>query len=244
CSLQIVARSPSGLLGSACQEEGLTTVGIYAEEDKGSLHVQRVQEAIRVTSKNPGPIAPYLDVQSVVEAAKQTGAQAVHPGYGFLSESAEFAAACEAAGIVFIGPRPETIALLGDKAGPQQAAANCRSVLKGSPFLDSSQHARDFLASEGLPLPIIFKAAFGGGGRGMRLVRQDGELNEAFERCTSEAKTAFGNGSVFLEEFLDDARHIEVQVLADGQGGCAHLYERDCSVQLRNQKAPGGGGGR
>jgi len=224
-------------IARACQEEGLATVGIYAEEDKGSLHVQRVQEAIRVTSKNPGPIAPYLDVQSVVEAAKQTGAQAVHPGYGFLSESAEFAAACEAAGIVFIGPRPETIALLGDKVRARELAMSSNvPVLKGSPFLDSSQHARDFLASERLPLPIIFKAAFGGGGRGMRLVRQDGELNEAFERCTSEAKTAFGNGSVFLEEFLDDARHIEVQVLADGQGGCAHLYERDCSVQLRNQK--------
>ncbi|CAJ1359054.1 unnamed protein product [Effrenium voratum] len=221
----------------ACHEEGLSTVGIYAEEDAGSLHVKRVQEAFKVTSQKPGPIAPYLDVQSVVEAAKRSGAEAVHPGYGFLSESAEFAAACEANGITFIGPRAETIALLGDKVRARELAVDSDvPVLKGSPFLGSWQDARDFLRRESLPLPIIFKAAFGGGGRGMRLVRQDDELNEAFERCTSEAKTAFGNGSVFLEEFLDDARHIEVQVLADGQGGCAHLYERDCSVQLRNQK--------
>lgn len=221
----------------ACHEEGLKTVGIYAEEDKGSLHVQRVTEALKVTSTKPGPIAPYLDVQSVVEAAKSSGAEAVHPGYGFLSESADFAAACEAAGIRFIGPRPETIALLGDKVKARELAMSSDvPVLKGSPFLGSWMAAREFLERENLPLPIIFKAAFGGGGRGMRLVRQDDELNEAFERCTSEAKTAFGDGSVFLEEFLDNARHIEVQVLADGQGGCAHLFERDCSVQLRNQK--------
>ncbi|CAK9012771.1 unnamed protein product [Durusdinium trenchii] len=221
----------------ACHEEGLTTVGIYAEEDKSSLHVQRVTEALKVTSSKPGPIAPYLDVQSVVEAAKRSGAEAVHPGYGFLSESADFAAACEDAGITFIGPRPETIALLGDKVRARELAmASDVPVLKGSPFLSSWVAAREFLERESLPLPIIFKAAFGGGGRGMRLVREDDELNEAYERCTSEAKTAFGNGSVFLEEFMEDARHIEVQVLADGQGGCAHLYERDCSVQLRNQK--------
>eukprot|EP00931_Biecheleriopsis_adriatica_P049724 TRINITY_DN28770_c0_g4_i1.p1 TRINITY_DN28770_c0_g4~~TRINITY_DN28770_c0_g4_i1.p1 ORF type:complete len:1184 (+),score=242.43 TRINITY_DN28770_c0_g4_i1:24-3554(+) len=221
----------------ACKEEGLRTIGIYTEEDAGSLHVKMVDEAVKVTSSNPGPIAPYLDVDSVVQAAICSGAGAVHPGYGFLSESADFAAACEAAGITFIGPKAETIALLGDKVRARELAiSNEVPVLKGSPVLASWQDARDFLSRTGLKLPIIFKAAFGGGGRGMRLVRQDAELNEAFDRCTSEAKTAFGNGAVFLEEFLDEARHIEVQVLADGRGGCAHLYERDCSVQLRNQK--------
>jgi acetyl-CoA carboxylase carboxyltransferase component/acetyl/propionyl-CoA carboxylase alpha subunit len=221
----------------ACRDEGLKTVGIYAEQDAGSLHVQKVDEAVKVTSKKPGPIAPYLDIESVVSAAKQTGAGAVHPGYGFLSENAEFAAACKAAGIIFIGPEPETISLLGDKVRARELAQSSDvPVLKGSPFLFSSREAREFLARENLPLPIIFKAAFGGGGRGMRLVRKESELDESYERCTSEAQVAFGNGSVFLEEFLDDARHIEVQIVADGHGGVVHLYERDCSVQLRNQK--------
>lgn len=149
-----------------------------------------------MTSSKPGPIAPYLDVESVVQVAKRSGAEAVHPGYGFLSESAAFAAACEAEGIRFIGPRPETIALLGDKVKARQLATESDvPVLKGSPFLGSWAAARQFLQENALPLPIIFKAAFGGGGRGMRLVRQDAELNEAFERCTSEAKTAFGDGS-------------------------------------------------
>eukprot|EP00930_Biecheleria_cincta_P034965 TRINITY_DN24097_c0_g1_i1.p1 TRINITY_DN24097_c0_g1~~TRINITY_DN24097_c0_g1_i1.p1 ORF type:complete len:1192 (-),score=196.57 TRINITY_DN24097_c0_g1_i1:42-3617(-) len=221
----------------ACKEEGLQTIGIYAEQDSESLHLKKVDSAIKISSQNPGPIAPYLDVQSVIAAAKQAGAEAVHPGYGFLSESAEFAAACDAAGITFIGPKADTIALLGDKVRARELAISCDvPVLTGSSFLTSAQEAREFMQSKGLALPIIFKAAFGGGGRGMRLVRQDSELNEAYERCVSEAKTAFGNGAVFFEEFLDNARHIEVQIVADGQGGCAHLYERDCSVQLRNQK--------
>eukprot|EP00929_Paragymnodinium_shiwhaense_P007007 TRINITY_DN110967_c0_g1_i1.p1 TRINITY_DN110967_c0_g1~~TRINITY_DN110967_c0_g1_i1.p1 ORF type:complete len:1204 (+),score=344.28 TRINITY_DN110967_c0_g1_i1:152-3763(+) len=224
-------------IARGCKDLGLRTVGIYAKEDAGSLHVQRVDEAIEVKSERPGPIAPYLDVGSVVEAAKKAGAGAVHPGYGFLSESSELADAVEAAGIRWIGPRGETIALLGDKVRARELAESSGvPILRGSPFMNSAQEAIDLMKAQGISLPIIFKAAFGGGGRGMRLVRKDDELKEAYERCTSEAKTAFGNGAVFFEEFLEEARHIEVQVIADGQGGCAHLYERDCSVQLRNQK--------
>mmetsp|Transcript_75916 Transcript_75916/g.180448 ORF Transcript_75916/g.180448 Transcript_75916/m.180448 type:complete len:1202 (+) Transcript_75916:95-3700(+) len=221
----------------ACRDLGLRTVGIYAKEDAGSLHVQKVDEAIEVFSSKPGPIAPYLDVPNVVAAAVNSGAGAVHPGYGFLSESSEFSDACEAKGVRFVGPRGETIALLGDKVAARNLAESSGvPILRGSPFLDSAEQAMDYLKTHNISFPIIFKAAFGGGGRGMRLVNEESELADAFARCTSEAKTAFGNGAVFFEEFLTDARHIEIQVIADGQGGCAHLFERDCSVQIRNQK--------
>jgi len=221
----------------ACQEFGLKTVGIYAKEDAGSLHVKRVDEAVEVFSEKPGPIAPYLDVSNVVAAAKEAGAGAVHPGYGFLSESSEFSAACKDAGIRFIGPEADTISLLGDKVRARELAERSGvPILKGSPFLASAEEAAEYLKTHNIPLPIIFKAAFGGGGRGMRLVKTQEELAEAYNRCVSEARTAFGNGAVFLEEFLVEGRHIEVQVVADGQGGVGHLFERDCSVQIRNQK--------
>jgi len=221
----------------ACKEMGLKTVGIYAKEDKDSLHVQRVDEAVEVTSSRPGPIAPYLDVGNVVAAARNAGAGAVHPGYGFLSESAEFAQECTESGIRFVGPKAETIALLGDKVRARELAESSGvPILRGSPFLGSASEASEFLKAQNIPLPIIFKAAFGGGGRGMRLVENAADLADSYDRCTSEARTAFGNGAVFLEEFLRDARHIEVQIVADGTGNAAHLFERDCSVQLRNQK--------
>jgi len=221
----------------ACKDLGLRTVGIYTREDADSLHVSRVDEAIEVTSTKPGPIAPYLDVASVLNAARETEAGAVHPGYGFLSESSEFADACEKAGIRFVGPKAETIALLGDKVRARELAEKSGvPILRGSPFMYSAKEAADYMTANNIPMPIIFKAAFGGGGRGMRLVQSASELDVAYERCTSEARTAFGNGAVFFEEFLQDARHIEVQVIADGRGGAAHLFERDCSVQIRNQK--------
>eukprot|EP00927_Polykrikos_kofoidii_P017712 TRINITY_DN1808_c0_g1_i2.p1 TRINITY_DN1808_c0_g1~~TRINITY_DN1808_c0_g1_i2.p1 ORF type:complete len:1214 (-),score=204.07 TRINITY_DN1808_c0_g1_i2:136-3777(-) len=224
-------------IARACKDLGLKSVGIFTEEDAGSLHVKRVDEAIRVTSSNPGPIAPYLDISSVLAAAKETGAGAVHPGYGFLSESAPFSDACAEAGIRFVGPIGSTIALLGDKVRARELAESSGvPILRGSPFLASAEEAATFLRDNGIGMPIIFKAAFGGGGRGMRLVRKEAEMADAYNRCTSEARTAFGNGAVFFEEFLDDARHIEVQVVSDGQGGCVHLFERDCSVQVRNQK--------
>jgi len=220
-----------------CNEMGLSTVGIYAKEDAGSLHVKRVNEAIEVKSSNPGPIAPYLDVGSVIGAAKEAGAGAIHPGYGFLSESAELSQACADNGIKFIGPKSDTIALLGDKVRARELAESSKvPILRGSPFMDSGEMADEYRRANDIPLPIIFKAAFGGGGRGMRLVQKESELVDAFNRCTSEARTAFGNGAVFFEEFLNDARHIEVQIVSDGKGGVAHLFERDCSVQIRNQK--------
>lgn len=221
----------------ACKDLGLDTVGIYAKEDAGSLHVQRVDEAVEVFSGKPGPIAPYLDFEHIVGVAKKTGAEAVHPGYGFLSESQEFAALCEREGIRFVGPRSETIGLLGDKVQARELALkNNVPILQGSPIIASGAAAAAFMKLNNISLPIIFKAAHGGGGRGMRLVRTQAELADSYDRCTSEARTAFGNGAVFFEEFMDEGRHIEVQVLADGQGGVVHLYERDCSVQIRNQK--------
>mmetsp|Transcript_47899 Transcript_47899/g.137456 ORF Transcript_47899/g.137456 Transcript_47899/m.137456 type:complete len:1184 (-) Transcript_47899:42-3593(-) len=220
-----------------CQDMGLETVGIYAKEDAGSLHVQRVTEAIEVRSAKPGPIAPYLDIGSVVAAAKQAGAGAVHPGYGFLSESAEFSAECARNGIKFIGPKAETIALLGDKVRARELAeASQVPILRGSPFMETAEQAQQYRLDHNIDLPIIFKAAFGGGGRGMRLVTKESELESSFKSCTSEALTAFGNGAVFFEEFLQEARHIEVQIVSDGRGGVVHLFERDCSVQIRNQK--------
>jgi acetyl-CoA carboxylase carboxyltransferase component/acetyl/propionyl-CoA carboxylase alpha subunit len=224
-------------IARACHELGLETVGIYAKEDAGSLHVKKVGQAIEVFSDKPGPIAPYLDYKNIVKVAVEAGAGAIHPGYGFLSESAPFSAECASAGIRFVGPIAETISLLGDKVEARALAESSGvPVLLGSPNLENAEAAAEYIKRHNIPFPIIFKAAHGGGGRGMRLVRKEAELVDSFNRCTSEARTAFGNGAVFLEEFLDEARHIEVQVLADGQGGCAHFFERDCSVQIRNQK--------
>lgn len=221
----------------ACHDLGLDTVGIFAKEDKGCIHVKRVGEAVEVFSEKAGPIAPYLDVAGVVATALKTGAGAVHPGYGFLSESPELSRQCKENGIRFVGPIAETIHLLGDKVQARALAERAAvPILKGSPVLDSGEAAIEYIKQHDVKMPIIFKAAHGGGGRGMRLVRDPAELKDNFDRCTSEAKTAFGNGAVFLEEFLDDARHIEVQVVSDGKGGCVHLFERDCSVQIRNQK--------
>jgi len=224
-------------IARACSDLGLQTAGIYAKEDAGSLHVKKVDEAKLITSSKPGPIAPYLDVASVIAAAKETGAGAIHPGYGFLSESAELSAACVSNGITFVGPKAETIALLGDKVKARELAEKSNvPILRGSPTLSSAEDAIAYMTKHKIPLPIIYKAAFGGGGRGMRLVTEETELVDSFNRCTSEATTAFGNGSVFFEEFMTDARHIEVQIVSDGQGGVKHLFERDCSVQIRNQK--------
>mmetsp|Transcript_79954 Transcript_79954/g.209983 ORF Transcript_79954/g.209983 Transcript_79954/m.209983 type:complete len:1193 (+) Transcript_79954:109-3687(+) len=224
-------------IARGCKEMGLKTVGIYAKEDAGSLHLQKVDEVLEVKSATPGPIAPYLDVGSVVAAARRSGAGAVHPGYGFLSESAALAEECQRSGIRFVGPRAETIALLGDKVRARELAETSGvPILRGSPFVASAAEAVAYMKAHAISLPIMFKAAFGGGGRGMRVVEYDADLADSYSSCTREATTAFGNGAVFFEEFLRDARHIEVQVVADGQGGAVHLFERDCSVQIRNQK--------
>lgn len=182
------------------------------------------------------PVGAYLAGDEIIRIAKEHGVNMIHPGYGFLSENAGFARAVEAAGLIFIGPTPDTIDKLGDKVSARTIAINCDvPVVPGTPGpVEKFEDVKSFTDEHGFP--IIIKAAFGGGGRGMRVVRDQENLKDSFERATSEAKSAFGNGTVFVERFLDRPKHIEVQLLGDSTGNVVHLYERDCSVQRRHQK--------
>jgi pyruvate carboxylase len=223
----------------AAHELGMATVAIFSVEDAQSMHSRVAGEAHQIEAAGGGgKIAAYLDIDAVIGAAKASGADSIHPGYGFLSENAEFAARCEAEGIVFVGPTAAAIRLFGGKTDARNFAGECGvPVIKGSSSaLDSAAEMVAFAAAEGMRYPLMLKALHGGGGRGMRVVEEAAELAEAFERCSSEAEVAFGDGAVFVEEYLPTVRHIEVQVLGDGSGAAVHLYERDCSVQRRNQK--------
>jgi pyruvate carboxylase len=219
----------------AANELGLRTVGIYSQEDRLALHRFKADEAYQV-GVGKGPVVAYLDIAGIVGLAKEKGVDAIHPGYGFLSENPAFARACEKAGIVFIGPTPELLELLGDKTAARRLADSAGvPVLPGTEeSISSPTEARKFAASIGYP--VIVKAAMGGGGRGMRVVRSEAELDQRLEEAQGEAKSAFGDASVFLEKYLPRARHLEVQILADNHGNLLHLYERDCSVQRRHQK--------
>jgi pyruvate carboxylase len=219
----------------AANELGLRTVGIYSQEDRLALHRFKADEAYQVGA-GKGPVVAYLDIAGIVALAKEKGVDAIHPGYGFLSENPEFARACERAGIVFVGPTPELLELLGDKTAARRLADSAGvPVLPGTEeSISSSAEARKFAVSIGYP--VIVKAAMGGGGRGMRVVRNESELEQRLEEAQGEAKSAFGDASVFLEKYLPRARHLEVQILADNHGNLLHLYERDCSVQRRHQK--------
>ncbi|MBM4021711.1 MAG: pyruvate carboxylase, partial [Planctomycetes bacterium] len=219
----------------SAHELGIRTVAIYAHEDRFALHRFKADEAYLVG--RPGePIRSYLDIRGIVAIAKDRGVDAIHPGYGFLSENPEFAAACDAAGITFVGPRVELLRTLGDKTAARDLANRA-----GVPILAGSAEPLSSLAdarsiARGLGYPVILKAAHGGGGRGMRVVRGEDELAVALESAQRESKTAFGSASVFVEKFIQRARHIEVQLLGDLHGGLVHLFERDCSVQRRHQK--------
>jgi pyruvate carboxylase len=219
----------------AANELGLRTVGIYSQEDRLALHRFKADEAYQVGA-GMGPVVAYLDIAGIVALAKEKGVDAIHPGYGFLSENPAFARASEKAGIVFIGPTPELLELLGDKTAARRLADSAGvPVLPGTEeSISSASDARKFAASIGYP--VIVKAAMGGGGRGMRVVRREAELEQLLEEAQGEAKSAFGDASVFLERYLPRARHLEVQILADNYGNLLHLYERDCSVQRRHQK--------
>ncbi|WP_275674590.1 acetyl-CoA carboxylase biotin carboxylase subunit [Streptomyces sp. MUM 178J] len=217
-----------------CKEMGIRTVAVHSTADKDGAHVRAADAAVQI-----GPGAPrksYLSAPAVIEAALSTGAQAVHPGYGFLSEDPDFAEICADNGLVFIGPRPEVLSRLGDKAVARELMTDAGlPVLPGSPgTVDSAAEAADLAARIGFPL--IIKAAAGGGGRGMTVVRQPSELLPAYRQTRATAQAVFGDNRVYLERFCDSARHIEVQVLADGHGAVLHLGERDCSVQRRHQK--------
>ncbi len=224
-----IARAAAGL--------GIESVAVHAPIDDESLHTRLADQALQLgTDPAAGPVAAYLDIDAVLAAAAAADCDCVHPGYGFLAESAAFAARCADAGLIFIGPSPEALALFGDKVAARALATSLGiSVVPGSDAVLASA-ADAGLAAAGLGYPVMLKAAAGGGGRGMRAVSNPAEMAEAFERCQSEARAAFGDGSVFLEKLVVRPRHIEVQILADGAGNVIHLLERDCSVQLRNQK--------
>jgi acetyl/propionyl-CoA carboxylase alpha subunit/acetyl-CoA carboxylase carboxyltransferase component len=211
-------------------EMGIATVAVYSEDDAASLHTRKADEAVGL--KGSGPAA-YLDIAQMVAVAKDAGCDAVHPGYGFLSENAAFARACEAAGIAFVGPTPETLELFGDKGRARALAQQCGvPVLAGTDGPTSLEEAKAFFAKHG---PVMVKAVAGGGGRGMRPVETAAELESAFQRCASEAKAAFGNGDLYVERFLPEARHIEVQIVGDG-ASVSHLWDRECSLQRQRQK--------
>ncbi|MCA8928758.1 MAG: carbamoyl-phosphate synthase large subunit [Alphaproteobacteria bacterium] len=217
----------------AAAELGLPTVAVYPADDAASLHTRKADEAVQLSGRG---VAAYLDADAILAAAKETGATAIHPGYGFLSENAAFARACAAAGIVFVGPSPEALELFGDKhAARRLAAEQDVPTLPGTAAPTALEDARAFLADLGPGGAVMVKAVAGGGGRGMRPVLNADDLEEAFARCQSEALSGFGNGDLYVERLVRRARHIEVQVVGDGRE-VSHLWERDCSLQRRRQK--------
>ncbi|MFE7066062.1 acetyl/propionyl/methylcrotonyl-CoA carboxylase subunit alpha [Microbacterium sp. NPDC057658] len=218
----------------ACAEAGYTSVAVYADQDADALHVRLADEAIGLGGDTAA--TTYLSVEALIDAARRSGADAVHPGYGFLSESAAFARAVEDAGLVWIGPSPESIDALGDKMTARRIAQRVGAPLAAGTDqpLSGPQEAVAFAEEHGLPIAI--KAAFGGGGRGLKVVRELSEVADAFDAATREATAAFGRGECFVERFLESPRHIEVQVLGDGRGGVVVVGDRDCSMQRRNQK--------
>ncbi len=219
----------------AANELGLRTVAVYSQEDRLSLHRFKADEAYLI-GEGKGPVQAYLDFEGIVALAHEKGVDAIHPGYGFLSENPELPRACERAGITFIGPSADLLDLLGDKTAARQLAQRANiPVVPGTREPVTREDDAVGIASK-IGFPLIVKAAFGGGGRGMRVVNEPGELVARLEEARQEAGAAFGNDAVFLERYIRRAKHIEVQILADRHGNVLHLYERDCSVQRRNQK--------
>jgi len=218
----------------ACRELGLRTVAVCSEADRSALHAQIADETICI---GPAPSKDsYLHIPSILSACELTGAQAVHPGYGFLSENAAFARQCQRCNITFVGPSPEAIERMGDKARAKQTMAEAGvPVIPGSDGPISSVEEGQALAKE-IGFPLLVKACAGGGGRGIRLVEKPAQLEEAILQARQEAESYFGNPCVYLEKFLQNPRHVEVQILADAYGNTIHLGERDCSLQRRNQK--------
>jgi acetyl-CoA carboxylase biotin carboxylase subunit len=218
----------------ACKELGVGTVAVYSEADADSLHVAYADEAVCIGP--PPATASYLQMPALITAAQQRGAEAIHPGYGFLAENAVFSRLCRDEGIKFIGPQPESIELMGDKA-----AARATMTAAGVPVTPGSAGVVEDAAAAAeiarrVGLPVMIKAAAGGGGKGIRIVNEESELDAAVRQAQNEAQAAFGNGAVYVEKYIAAPRHIEIQVLADAHGAAVHLGERDCSIQRRHQK--------
>lgn len=217
----------------AARELGIRTVAVYSEADEASLPVLVADEAVCIGP--PAANGSYLHVRNLLSAALVSGCEAVHPGYGFLSENAEFARKCEEHNLVFIGPRPETIEKIGDKASARLLAREAGVPLTpGSDALDGVEAARSF--AENVGYPVMLKASAGGGGRGMRVVHTPDDLERQFVNASEEARSAFGNPEMYLEKYLEEPKHVEIQVMGDGQGGVVHYFDRDCSIQRRYQK--------
>ncbi|NIM01224.1 MAG: acetyl-CoA carboxylase biotin carboxylase subunit, partial [Acidobacteria bacterium] len=218
----------------ACAEMGIKSVAVYSDVDRTALHVRFAHEAYPIGP--PAPAQSYLNIPKIIEVARKAGADAVHPGYGFLSENAEFARAVNDAGLTFIGPPPEAMEAVGDKVRARELMlAAGVPVVPGTPPLDDDIDAIVAKAEE-IGYPVLLKAAAGGGGKGMRLVESSKEMKSALAQARGEAATAFGDDRVFLEKFVVRPRHIEFQILADRHGNCVHLLERECSIQRRHQK--------
>ena len=213
---------------------GIETVAVYSEADRDALHVEMADEGVPI---GPPPAADsYLVIDKIIDACKRTGAEAVHPGYGFLSEREAFPKALAKAGIVFIGPNPRAIAAMGDKIESKKAAAKAKvSTVPGHlGVITDEKHA--VRIADQIGYPVMIKASAGGGGKGMRIAHSKAEVAEGFARARSEAKSSFGDDRVFIEKFIVDPRHIEIQVLGDKHGNVIHLGERECTIQRRNQK--------
>lgn len=218
----------------AAAELGISTVAVFSEDDATALHPRKADEAHPL--KGVG-VSAYLDVDQILAAAKAYGCDAIHPGYGFLSENAGFVRRCDTEGITFVGPRAKTLEIFGDKTQARALAESCGvPVLPGTPDAVTLDQAKAFLASRGEGGAMMIKALAGGGGRGMREVFHPDEVEEAYTRCQSEALSALGNGDVYVEQLMSPARHIEVQIVADGSAAVSHLWERECSLQRRHQK--------
>ncbi|MBM3324196.1 MAG: acetyl-CoA carboxylase biotin carboxylase subunit [Calditrichaeota bacterium] len=218
----------------ACRELKTKTVAVFSTADRDSLHVKFADESICIGP--PSPAESYLSIQRIIAAAEISNADAIHPGYGFLAENADFAEICTSHGFAFIGPRPNVITIMGDKAQAKRtmSEAGCPVVPGSDGPVTSAEEAKSLVQK--IKLPLMIKAVAGGGGRGMRVVRELGALETAFEMARAEAEAGFKDDALYLEKLIDNARHIEIQILGDGKGGAIHLGERDCSIQRRHQK--------
>ncbi|HAK60727.1 MAG TPA: acetyl-CoA carboxylase biotin carboxylase subunit, partial [Nitrospiraceae bacterium] len=218
----------------ACKELGIKTVAVHSTADEDSLHVRFADESVCIGP--PKSSDSYLNVPSIISAAEITDSEAIHPGYGFLAENPNFAEVCNSAGIRFIGPSPESIKLMGDKARARETAQSAGvPVLPGSDGIITEEHVAVEIARE-LEFPVIIKASAGGGGKGMRVVTEEKEFAAAFMMAQSEALAAFNNADVYVEKYITEPRHIEIQVMADEKGNVVYTGERECSIQRRNQK--------